>query len=107
MASVEDSARNGFFRDWHIDKRVSLGHIVTTIAVGAAAFMWIADVDKRVELNAAAILEMKDRQTRTEARQEQALRELKFEIQSGFANLERKLEAMTARIDRQRDGGAP
>lgn len=48
MAEIESS--------WHIDKKITIGHIVTTLVVGLSALSYITTVEKRV-----AILEEKEK----------------------------------------------
>lgn len=36
---------------WHLDKRVSVGHLVTTLSVAAAVAIFFATMDKRIEEN--------------------------------------------------------
>lgn len=35
---------------WHIDKTVNLAHVLTTMGLIAALFVWGGDVDKRIAL---------------------------------------------------------
>jgi len=34
---------------WHLDKRVSVGHLITTIAVVGAAALWLLRLEGRIE----------------------------------------------------------
>ena len=54
---------------WHVDKRVSIGHIVTTTAVAVGVVMWLSNIDKRVELNTLALNNNSQRIERAETRQ--------------------------------------
>lgn len=36
--------------DWHIDKKITVGHLVTTLVVGISAVMYITTVEKRVSI---------------------------------------------------------
>ncbi len=40
--------------NWHIDKKITVGHIVTTLVVGVSAIMYMDTIERRV-----AILEEK------------------------------------------------
>jgi len=88
---------------WHLDRRVSVGHLLTTLAVGASALFWLSDVESRVSLNAQALAAATQRLDRVEARQTTALTELKIEIREGFAAMRTDLRALGARVDRDRD----
>lgn len=48
-------------RGWHMDKRLSVGHIITTIVVGASALLYITSVEKRVSLLEAGVENQKAR----------------------------------------------
>jgi hypothetical protein len=45
--AVMDSDRRGF----HIEKSISIGHILTTITLVVAAFSWTSAVDKRLAVH--------------------------------------------------------
>ena len=40
---------------WHVDKRLSIGHIITTLTVAVAVIAWMQNLESRVELNKQAI----------------------------------------------------
>jgi hypothetical protein len=35
---------------WHLDKRVSVGHLITTMAMVAAVSMWLLRLEGRIDL---------------------------------------------------------
>jgi hypothetical protein len=35
---------------WHLDKRVSVGHLITTLAMVAAAALWLLRLEGRIDL---------------------------------------------------------
>jgi hypothetical protein len=35
---------------WHLDKRVSVGHLITTVAMISAAALWLLRLEGRVDL---------------------------------------------------------
>ncbi len=35
---------------WHLDKRVSVGHLITTLAMVAAVSMWLLRLEGRIDL---------------------------------------------------------
>ena len=100
---MSDTDRNPLLEGWHIDKRLSLGHIVTTLVVGVTALLWLANIDKRVDLNDQKILAITEQQMLSDARQVRALQEVKDEIRTGIAALRADVRAMTGRIDRSSD----
>lgn len=40
---------------WHLDKRVTVGNLATTLTVVAALLVWGSDVEKRIALNERGI----------------------------------------------------
>lgn len=40
---------------WHLDKRVSVGHIVTTAAVAGSLYLWMSRIETAVEVNSVNI----------------------------------------------------
>jgi hypothetical protein len=99
---VRDEPSGGAER-WHLDRRVSIGHLLTTAVVGISAILWLSDVDSRVSLNAHIVDAASRRIDRIEARQATALTELKDEIRDGFAAVRTDFRTLAARVDRQRD----
>ena len=39
------------YHGWHLDKRVSLGHIVSTLTITGVVVIWMTTLDKRVTLS--------------------------------------------------------
>lgn len=37
-------------RHWHLDKSVSVGHLITTLSLAAAVFMWAMKMETRISL---------------------------------------------------------
>lgn len=103
MSENTSNGKPEILTGWHLDKRLSAGHIVTTAVVAASVFMWLANVDKRVELNTHAIKAMDQRQVSAEIRQAQSLTELKAEIRAGFDAVRQDMRLMTGRIDGGKD----
>lgn len=63
----------GITNGWHLRKEISVGHILTTLTVAGAAFLWMAELEKRVERNAVMVEAIGERVTRTEAEGEALL----------------------------------
>lgn len=42
-------------RKWHLEKNVSVGHIITTLSVAVSMMIWATTVEKRVSLLEAAV----------------------------------------------------
>lgn len=84
-------------RHWHLDKRLSIGHLVTTVSVAIGVILFFADVDKRVDQNTSEIAH-----TRELMRVEQQnLRQKVDEIDDTVKGVDRKLDKL---IERQLEG---
>jgi hypothetical protein len=82
-------------RGWHLDRRVSVGHIVTTLAVAVSLVIWLNDIDKRISVLEEIAQQHAERFDRTEKRWEQEL-----------INVRRMLERIEDKLDRKVDRGA-
>jgi len=67
---------------WKIDKHISIGHIITTLAVAVTALFWLANIDKRVELNTLAINTANQRIDRADTRQNETLKQILQRLES-------------------------
>lgn len=81
---MTESITNG----WHLRKEISVGHILTTLTVAGAAFIWMAELEKRVERNAVMVEAIGDRVTRAEDRTERQLER----IHNTLVRIEAKLD---------------
>lgn len=68
---------------WHVDKKVSLGHIIMTVSVVTGLFVWGGDIDKRIQL-----LEYQ------QGKQE----EFNGKIEDYFSNIVKKLDEITEKF---------
>lgn len=41
--------------DWHLDKNISVGHIVSTMMIALSVFAWATSIEKRVDKNEQSI----------------------------------------------------
>lgn len=91
-------------RHWHLDKRLNLGHLLTTVSLAAAIMWWGAAMDRRVAVLEAA----RDVQTLNDGRQDADLhralaamkeesRLLREEIRDTGRKLDRLIERYPAR----------
>jgi 5-bromo-4-chloroindolyl phosphate hydrolysis protein len=72
---------------WHVDRRVNIGHLVTTAGFIVAAFMYATTIDKRVAvLEQYVLVQEKDNRRQDELSQQtfslirEDLREMRAEI---------------------------
>lgn len=68
--------------DWHLDKKVNVGHIISTALLAIAAFGYINAIEKKIDANAINISTIK------EQRKEDVRR------------IEKRLDSMDRKLDR-------
>lgn len=76
---------------WHLDKRVPLVHIITTITAILAAVVWLTTQEKRISINELMIAKQDQANT-------QALIDLKAQSQAQYAEIIRRLERFDERL---------
>jgi hypothetical protein len=87
---------------WHLDKRVSVGHLITTIAMISAAALWLLRLEGRIDL-----VDLRDTQMNKRIEQvatDRALRDAEIirkleRIQDTLAEHERNTPRMHPRVD--------
>ncbi|MDE1463359.1 hypothetical protein [Spartinivicinus poritis] len=77
-------------KHWHLDRTVSITHIISTIAVVVSLFAWGGSIDKRIDQNAQTIKHL----TELQQRQENRINEVKSEIRSDLKIINGKLDRM-------------
>ena len=66
---------------WHLDKRVSVGHLITTLAMVGAAALWMLRIEGRIDL-----VDLRDLQT------ERRIEQMELSRQSSDTEIIRRLE---------------
>ncbi len=79
-------------KTWHLDKRFSVGHMITTMVVGVSALLYITALDKRITL-----LEQKIAITDTQHR------EAMDRMTRQFQNISAHLIRIEAKIEDKQD----
>lgn len=77
-------------RSWHLDKTISVGHLVSTLVIAISVFSWAVTLDKRVEQNSIAIVHLKEQQ----ANEQKRLQELRHEIKQDLRDINQKLDRL-------------
>lgn len=77
---------------WYLDRRVSVGHIVTTLAVAAGVVLWLQRLEAGTLLNAQATALQSVRIDRLEDRNERQFREIKESLARIEQALDRKAD---------------
>ena len=79
-------------REWHLDKTVSIGHIISTLIVAISVFSWALAIDKRVEQNDQSIKFLAENQKRVESRVDSIRQEIRQDLQAINSKLDRLIE---------------
>lgn len=40
---------------WEFDKKISIGHLLTTLTIAVGAFIWASRMEKRIEINSVKL----------------------------------------------------
>jgi len=67
-------------RGWHVDKTVSISHILTTATILFAGMLYLVDQDKRISANTQNITHNANSITQQENRNSKALAEIKSSL---------------------------
>ena len=79
-------------RVWHLDKTISVGHLLSTVVIAISIFSWASAVDRRVEQNAQAIKYLSKEQTEGQNRLDALRSEIKTDLRAINAKLDRLIE---------------
>lgn len=79
-------------REWHLDKTVSIGHIISTLIITMSVFSWALTIDKRVEQNVQSIKFLTQNQKRVESRVDSTKQEIRQDLQAINSKLDRLIE---------------
>lgn len=88
-------------RHWHLDKSVSVSHILTTAVLILAALKFSFDMEKRIaileantSMQTAALTQVLDSQRRTDAKQDAELDQIKRQAREDYMDLGKKMERL-------------
>jgi len=79
---------------WHLDRRVSVGHLVTTLTVLIAMVLWGARLETRIALTEQDTA----RQARIDARQDAESQRTREEIRAELKSLNSKIDRYFERM---------
>ena len=77
---------------WHLDKRVSVGHIVTTITVAIGLAVFLLRLESRVDINSQAITYNTERINDAEQRMKDDMTDIKGSLVRIEAKLDSKAD---------------
>ena len=79
-------------RQWHLDKTVSIGHIISTLIIALSVFSWAMVIEKRIEQNAQSIKFLTQNQKRIESHVDSTRQEIRQDLQAINSKLDRLIE---------------
>ncbi len=77
-------------RSWHLDKTISVGHLVSTVIIAVSVLSWAVTLDKRVEQNSLNIAHLKEQL----AKDQRQVQELRLEIKQDLRDINAKLDRL-------------
>jgi hypothetical protein len=89
---------NGNNGHWHLDKRISVGHIVTTVVVVATFAVWLMSIEGRVKVNERELMDIRREDAAMEIRLMAQAERLDARIDAQYAEIIRRLERLDQRL---------
>lgn len=80
-------------RQWHLDKSVSVAHIITTVALVVSALWFLAGQDKRISNLELNYSHLKAARSEDQERTDRKFGELKTDLRTINAKLDRLIES--------------
>jgi len=77
---------------WHLDKSVSVAHIISTLVIAFSAWMYIANMEKRIALLEQAITSQKEVDIRQDMERAKLFETLRVDVKDVSAKLDRLIE---------------
>lgn len=91
---------NGNNGHWHLDKRISVGHIVTTVVVVATFAVWLMSIEGRVKINERELMDIRKEDTAMEQRLQTQAARLDARLDAQYAEIIRRLERLDQKLQR-------
>ena len=80
-------------RQWHLEKSVSISHIISTIAIAGSMFVYIGKMDTRIALLEQSNQQQAHTDQRQDAERSESLREIRENMKAISEKLDRLIEA--------------
>ncbi len=80
--------------EWHLDKKVSVGHLTSTVVLLVGIIVWTSNTEKLIALNAQAIAHISEEQKQDRERVESMRGEIRDDLNKFSDKLDRVLEAL-------------
>jgi large-conductance mechanosensitive channel len=82
----------GHHRQWHLEKSVSISHIISTLLIAGSVFVYIGKIDTRIALLEQAQTQQKSVDLRQDSDQAEAFREFRDSMKAIGLKLDRIIE---------------
>tara|TARA_R110002124_G_scaffold46629_11_gene139721 strand:+ start:550 stop:849 length:300 start_codon:yes stop_codon:yes gene_type:complete len=79
-------------RGWHLDKTVSISHLLTTLLIVISAITWAMGVDKRISQTEITVKYLSGRQSESSQKVEDLRKEIKYDLRDISKKLDRLIE---------------
>lgn len=86
-------------RQFHIDKSISVGHILTTLGIAISAFIWASSIDQRVSQNSQSIEFINKNQARSDSRIDVLRAEIRQDLRDINGKLDRLIQSQAIQND--------
>ena len=86
-------------RPWHLEKSISVGHIITTVTVALGAIWWAAKLETRIDVLHTHFLAVQDRIEITDRKLETVRIESNAQLVMLKNDLQRQLDGMDKKLD--------
>jgi len=88
---------------WHLDRRISIGHLMTTATLLVAMMLWAGRMDTRISLLEVTLT----RQVNVDRRQDEATQLLREEIREELRSLNEKMDRYLGERAKPHNGSVP
>ncbi len=83
--------------DWHLDKKLNLGHLVTTALLAVTAFGYVNAIDKKIDANTINIEAMKEQRTEDINRFDEQRKEDVQRVEKQLGTINTKLDRLLSK----------
>ena len=85
-------------KEWHLDKSLSVGHILTTAVLFASAISAFYSLSTRLAVVEDKILTILENQTRIDASQDVDMNQLRIDMRDRTVDINEKLETILSHL---------
>lgn len=82
-------------KSWHVERRINLGDIITTLTIAASVLLYVGNLDKRVTVVEATVSSQKEVDSRQDAQAKQDKADTLRVLERLDSKIDRLIEAKT------------